>query len=449
MTSVSLSRRPLRHSLRYIGMAAMLASSLWLVACGGGGGGGGNGTTTVRALNLTSDLPSIDIFTGDTKQFSALTTDTLAPNASFEANTYTVNVKRAGDAATLLTGPYSLSKDQNYTMIVWGRETALRVSTLPENETAEISANNAKVRVFNATIDSGTLDVYITPTAIDIAETTPTQAAVTAGSLAGFRDIGAGTYRLRVTGTGDPADVRLDVPAVTIPDKQYSTLVLTATGSGGVLLNGTLIAQQGAKTSIKNTKARVRLAASVANAGLVSASIAGNSVFTNFRSPRVSTTYSLVDSGSAELTVRVNGNIVNTGPRTFAAGTDYTLLAYGTAAAGQVALFVDDNRVPGAATRAKVRLINGIASSDPLTLALDFATFIATNDVAAGTASAYALPNIGGSARIEITSQLVNNPLYTISQANTTLNLLAGQGVYTVFMLDGLTTPSGRFVKDR
>jgi Domain of unknown function (DUF4397) len=449
MTSVSLSRHSLRHSMRRIGMGAMLLSSLWLVACGGGGSGGGNGTTTVRALNLTSDLPSIDVFTGDTKQFSALTTDTLAPSTSFEANTYTVNVKRAGDASTLLTGSYSLSKDQNYTVIVWGRETALRLSTLPESETAEITAGNSKVRVFNATIDSGTLDVYLTSATADIAETTPTQATVTAGSLAGFRDISAGTYRLRVTGTGDPADVRLDVPAVTLTDKQYQTLVLTATGSGGVLLNGTLVVQQGAKTSIKNTKARVRMAASVANAGIVSASIAGNAVFSNFRSPRVSTTYSLVDSGTTDLTVRVNGNIVNAGPRSFAAGTDYTLLAYGTATAGQVALFVDDNRVPGTATRAKLRLVNGIASSDPLTLALDFATFIATNDVVAGTASAYALPNIAGSARIEITSQLVNNPLYTISQANTTLNLLAGQGVYTVFMLDGATTPSGRFVKDR
>jgi hypothetical protein len=441
MTSVSLSRP--RLLLRSLGIAAMLASSLWLAACGGSSGGGGNGTTNVRALNLASDLPSIDIFTGDTKQFSALATNTLAPNNSFEANTYTVNVKRAGDAATLLTGSYSLSKDQNYTVIVWGRETALRLSTLPESENVDnISAGNSKIRVFNATIDSGTLDVYLTSATADIAETTPTQSTVTAGSLAGFRDISAGTYRLRVTGTGDPADVRLDVPAVTLGDKQYQTLVLTATGSGGVLLNGTLLVQQGAKTSINNTKSRVRLAASVASAGLVTASIGSNTVFSNFRSPRVSTTYSLVDSGTTDLTVRVNGTIVNSGPRTFVAGNDYTLLAYGTATAGQVALFVDDNRVPATATRAKVRLVNGIAGSDPLTLALD-------NDVVAGAASAYALPNIAGSARIEVTSQLINNPLYTITQANTTINLLSGQGVYTVFMLDGATTPSGRFVKDR
>jgi hypothetical protein len=437
-------------SSRRLVLLASLASSVWLAACGGGGNSG-PGTTNLRALNLTSDVPSVDLFVGDTKQFSAVTTDSLAANVSFDASTYTLNVKAAGDSASLLSGSYSLAKDQNYTAVVWGRQTALRVSTLPENENADniTIANTARVRVFNATIDSGTLDVYITPATVDLAETTPTQSAVTAGSLAGFRDISAGTYRLRVTGTGDPADVRLDVPAVTFKDKQFTTLVVTATGSGGVLLNGTLIVQQADKTSFKNTKARVRLAASVANAGVVTASVGGTALFSNYRSPRVSTAYVLVDSGTPNVTVAVNGTAVSNATQTFAAGTDYTLLAYGTAAAGKVALFTDDNRVPGTTARAKVRLINGITGTDPLTMALDFQTFLATNDIVTGTASGYALPNVAGSARIEISSQLVVAPLYTISQANNTLNLLTGQGVYTVFMLDGLATPSGRFVKDR
>jgi hypothetical protein len=437
-------------STRRLVLLAALASSAWLAACGGSSGDG-NGTTNLRALNLTSDLPSLDLSVGDNKLFNALTTDTLAANANFEASTYTLSVKAAGDSTSLLSGSYSLAKDQNYTAVVWGRQTALRVSTLPENENVDniTVASTARVRVFNATIDSGTLDVYLTSPSADLAETTPNQSGVTAGTLAGFRDISAGTYRLRVTGTGDPADVRLDVPAVTLLDKQFVTLVVTATGSGGVLLNGTMILQQGNKTSFKNTKARVRLAASVASAGVVTASVGGTPLFSNYRSPRVSTAYALVDSGSPAVAVSINGSTVNNVARTFAAGTDYTLLAYGTAAAGQVALFTDDNRVPGTTARAKVRLINGLAGSDPLTMALDFQTFLATNDILTGTASAYALPNVAGSARIEITSQLLSAPLYTISQANNTLNLLAGQGVYTVFVLDGLAAPSGRFVKDR
>jgi Domain of unknown function (DUF4397) len=446
MTSVS----SLRNGARWFGLAAAMASSMFLAACPGGSSSSGGGTTTIRAINLTTDLPSVDIYTGDTKQFTAVTTDTLVSYVSLDANAYTLNVKAAGDGSTLLTGSYSLSKDQNYTAVVWGRQTALRVQTLPENEDpANITEGNSRVRVFNATVDSGTLDVYLTSATADLAETTPTQAGVPGGQLAGFRDISAGTYRLRVTTNGDPTDVRLDVPAVTLTNKQFATLVLTATGSGGVLLNGTLIQQQGAKTSIVNTKARVRLAASVAGAGVVSASVGGAALFNNFRSPRVSTTYALVDSGSKDVTVSVGGKSISSGPRTFAAGSDYTLLAYGSAATGKVALFTDDNRVAGSAGRAKLRLINGIDGADPLTLALDFANFIATNDVVSGTASPYALPNVAGTGRIEISSQLAAAPLYSIVQTNTTQTLLIGQGVYTVFMLDGSDKPTGRFVKDR
>lgn len=441
MTFASPSRR--------VALLAALASSLWLAACGGGGGSG-NGSTNVRAVNLASDLPGVDIFTGDTKQFSALTTDTLAPSLSIEANTYTLNVKAAGDGATLLTGSYALSKDLHYTAIVWGRQTALRLTTLPEDEDVNnIGTGNTRVRMFNATIDSGTLDVYFTSATADLAETPPTQALLNAGTLAGFREISAGTYRLRVTGAGDPSDVRLDIPSVVLPAKQYATLVLTATGTGGVLLNGALLAQQGAQTTMKNTKARVRLAASVASAGVVSATIGGNAVFTNYRSPRVSTSYALVDSGNVATSVTVNGAVVSNTARNFAAGSDYTLLTYGTPAAAKVVVFTDDNRVPSTTTRAKLRLVNGIAGSDPLTLALDFQNFVATNDVVPGTASAYAAPNIAGSARIEVTSQLVALPLFTVTTSNSGQTLLLGQGVYTVFMLDGLATPTGRFIKDR
>ena len=99
---------------RRLALLAALASSVLLAACGGGGGDGG-GNTNLRAINLTTDLPSVDLFTGDTRRFTALATDAVAASVSLGANTYTLNVKKANDPQTLLTGSYSLAKDQNYT----------------------------------------------------------------------------------------------------------------------------------------------------------------------------------------------------------------------------------------------------------------------------------------------------------------------------------------------
>ena len=445
MTPVSSSRR--------LALLAALASSALLAACGGGGGGSA-GNTNLRAINLTTDLPSIDLFTSDTRRFSALVTDAVAPAISLEANTYTLNVKKAGDGATLLTGSYTLAKDQNYTAVIWGRETALRVSTLPEDENTDniTDATNTKVRFFNATTDTGVVDVFITAANAELGEALPLQASLPSGSLSGFRDQSSGSYRLRITSAGDPNDVRLDIPSITLPAKKYVTLVLTA-GAGGVLVNGTLIEQRAGVTTLKNTKARVRMVASVAAAGNVGASLGGSTLVGALRSPGVGP-YTLVNSGAQELVVRVNGTPISTATRTFVPGADYTLLAYGAANAGQLTVLTDDNRLPSVNTRAKIRLVNGLTSTDPLTLQVDFLTQGATSDIAAGAASAYATVTSAGSARLDVTSPTATTPLYSVTAA-TSSALFQAQGVYTVFMLggavdgNGAPTSAGRLSRDR
>lgn len=421
MTSALTSRR--------CALIAALASSVWLAACGGGGGGDA-GTTNIRALNLTSDLASIDVYTAETKRFSAVNADAVTPKISFEAATYTLNVKRAGDGATLLTGQYALGKDANYTAVVWGRETALRLSTLPEDEnTGDIGAGNTRLRFFNATTDTGPVDIFITPAAADLGETAATQGNLASGSLSGFRELSQGTYRLRVTGVGDPNDLRLDIPSITLKDKSYATLVLTA-GASGVLVNGTLIEQRGDVTPLKNTKARMRVVASVNAGGNVNVAVGGRTLAGGLRSPSVGP-YTLVDAGAAvDLTVRVNGTVTTTGDRSFAAGTDYTLLTYGAAATPQVLALVDDNRLPTAATRVKVRLLHAAAGTDPLTLSIDYLAL--ASDVAVGAVSPFGTLNSNNSARIDVNSASGASAVFSATDVN-----LQGQAVYTVFVLGG------------
>jgi len=444
----------LAFSSRRQALLAALASTVLLAACGGGGGDG-PGNTNLRAINLTTDLPSVDLFTGDARRFNALTTDTVATSLSLEANTYTLNVKKANDPQTLLSGSYTLAKDQNYTAVIWGRETALRVSTLPEDENVDsiTDANNTKIRFFNATTDTGAVDVFITPASTDLGAAQPLQSSLTSGSLSGFRDTASGNFRLRVTGAGDPNDVRLDIASVTLPAKKYATLVLTA-GAGGVLVNGTLIEQRGAATTLKNTSSRVRMVASVANAGNISASLGNSTLVGALRSPGVGP-YTLVPAGNQALTVRVNGTVISSATRNFAPGADYTLLAFGAENAGQLSVLTDDNRLPSVNTRAKVRLVNGLSLAQPLTMQIDFLTQTATSDIAAGNGSAYATTAAAGSNRLDITSPTAAEPLFTLTAASGA-NLLQAQAVYTVFMLGGgpvtATTPAGqagRLSRDR
>jgi len=428
--------------LRRLALLAALASTLVLAACGGGGGGGGGGgSANLRGLNLTTDLPSVDLFANDVKQFSALNTDVLADKVALAAATYTVNVKRAGDGASLFTGSFAMTKDSNFTAVVWGRETALRVSTLPEDEKpADIATGNTRVRFFNATTDTGTLDVFITSATADLGETSPTQAALTGGTLSGFRDLSQGTYRLRVTGAGDPNDVRLDIPQIALTEKKFTTLVLTA-GASGVLVNGTLIEQQGPVTTLKNNQARVRVVAGVNNGGNVNVTLGSRTLAGGLRSPSVGP-YTLVNAGANDLTVRVNGSEISTASRTFLAGTDYTVMAFGLDGAGQVQLITDDNRLPNSSTRVKVRLMHAAAGVDPLTLSIDFLAL--GNDVVAGTASPFATTNSNPSVRIDVTSATSISTLFSATAVD-----LQGQSVYTIFMLGGNPEPTGVIRKER
>lgn len=457
MMSASPAAASAAQFLRRLAVFATVASSLVLAACGGGGGGG-NGSATIRAINLTTDLPSADLYTGDTKQFSALATDAMSSTTSLEANTYTLNVKAANDAAALFTGSYSLSKDQTYTAIIWGRQSSLKVSTIGEAEnTDDIASGNTRIRMFNATLDSGTVDVYVTTADVNPVDVSPVQSGLTSGTLAGFRELTAKEYRIRVTGTGDPSDVRLDIPAVTLAAKTYYTLVITQAGSGGVLLNATLIAQQGAKTTVKNTNARVRVAASVGNFGLVSARAGTTSLVSSWRSPKVGLSagdYVQVTAGATTLTTSINGTVQPGIATTLTAGSDYTLLVYGTAAAPLTALIADDNRVPNVASRAKIRVVNGLSGTASVAGLVSGSSNASTKDALSGQASEYTAVLASGTTKIEALSSEAFDPIFTETVSVSGTSLLAAQGVYTIFILDGQVTngaavPVGRLTKDR
>lgn len=422
---------------RTVQLALLCAVSL--AACGGGSDD--NGQAQVRALNLSSDVGQVDLYADDTRLFGGLATDVLSSTNGREAGSPELKVRRTGDSTNLITDTYTLSKDKNYTAIVWGRETSLRLITLPEDETdSDIATGNTRLRIFNATIDTGSVDVFVTSTNTDINEASPTQSSVASGQLGGFRELARGTYRLRVTGAGDPRDLRLDLPAITLTEKKHATLVLTP-GPGGVLVHATLIVQQGDMTLLKNRQSRVRVLASVSDAGNVSATLAGGTLVGGLRSPSVGP-YALVPAGTADLVVRVNGAVVPATVPAFVAGADYTLLAYGSSTAPQLRVLTDDNRLPTTANRTRVRLVNGTALADPVTLSVDYSAV--AFDVLAGQASPVATTTSGSSVRVDVTAASAATALYSATEVN-----LQSLSLYSVFLLGGNSTPTGVVRKER
>ena len=435
MTSPDLSRRK--------AVLATLSTTL-LAACGSGSSAG---STTVRTINLSSDLASLDLYIGGNKQFSAQASGVLSNYITLEANTYTINVNSAGNVSALFTNTYTLSKDAHFTTVVWGPQAALHVSALPEDyDTSTITAGNAQLRVLNATVETGPVDIFLTAPGADLTAGPAFISSVPSGTLTGFFPIAAATgssYELRITSQGNPKDIRLDIGAVSLTAGTYQTLVITA-GVGATLVNGQIIVQQGVVTPLVNAQSRVRFAASLDSNGSVAVTVGGTSLAPGALINSAQSAYTSVSAGNVPLVITVNGTPLVTTPQalTLAAGTDYTLLVYGPPSNPQLSILVDDNRLPLLAGRTKIRVVNGAGAVDAVAMTVDNVLPVETSYVAAGTSSAYAQINSDSAATITVGS--ATYPLFYTSPAVRGDQLL-GQAVYTMFILSGGATGSKPF----
>jgi hypothetical protein len=424
---------------KWLGSAAVSAA-IALTACGGGGSSSGN--ASVRLVNATLNHASIDMLANGTAAIGPTATDSASDYAGVPAGSPALQVNDVTSGSALATLAPSVGKDAHYVVIAYESGGALRTTVIAEDSAAP-AAGTASLRVFDAATDAGAIDVYVTDPATDITTlTSPTFTfpASTTLQLSGFLSIAPGTYRVRVTGSGNPVDLRLDMPTVTFTSQEVAALFLAPT-TGGTLVNGAVLAQQGPYTAGRNTSARVRLAAAVASGAAVSASAGTTVIANNAVAPAVGG-YLLVPAGAA-INVSVNGASVAAPATTLAAGSDSTLLIYGSAAAPTASLIADDNHLPTTSSNLKLRLLNGLTgAASPLTLDAAFA--VVASNVVPGTASPYSVVASSTALRIDVFSPASLTPIYSDPALS-----VPGNAVYTLFMLGDAATPIPLLRRDR
>jgi hypothetical protein len=405
-----------------------------LSACGGGGSGGGAGA--VRLVNASDAYATLDLYQSDTLVSAGVATGTAGAYAGLGAASYTMQLKSAG--TTVSTASRTVAADTSYTVIAYTTGQALKSVLLTDSETAPTSGS-AKLRVFNASVEAGTLDVYVT--APGAALSSPTIQALAGEHIGGYTEITAGSYEIRVTGTGDKTDLRLDIPSVTLTDQQIATLVVTGT-PGGVLVHGLVVNQKDTVTPRRNTSARVRLVASAASNASVAATVNGTPLSAGTLSPFIGN-YTLVPAGTLAMSASINGTALATPAGTLVAGSDTTLLVTGTVAAPALTLLNDDNSPALTTANTKIRLVNGVSGlAAPLSLLVDFAP-IATDLALAAASTPVSTP-----ATTDSVLQVTTATATLFDNTATPVALTAGH-VYTMFMVGDSTTPVGRLRRDR
>lgn len=436
------------------GFAALLAgSALLLAACGGSGGGSSDGNAAWRVVNLTEDVPSIDVYSGTTKSFAAVDVGTATTGATIATGSYTIKVTAKDDVTTILgeSFTFSPSKDKTFTSVVTGQKgTAIVRNLLDDEDTSGVAEGTSRVRVLNMATDSGGLDVYISNADDITTGVTANFQSPTQKQAVGFKDVSSGTYRLRVTAAGIPTDVRLDVSGLTIKSKEASTIVLTSAASGAQV-NAALIVQGGSVTRFTNTQARLRVVAGASNGAAVITTIDGVAFGSTLLSPTQGT-YKTVAAGTHSVAVSIDGTTVNTSSQTFKAGGDYTLVVTGSAASPLTPQFLEDDNSLPTAGYFRIRMVHADANYGALTASINGDTPKQFDEVAQNTTSAPAtqLLTVADASSIEVDTV---SPIQVVGTVSRTL---ASQGVYTLFVIGGKTdsgtgnaVPEIRLSKDR
>lgn len=426
---------------------ALALTACLLAACGGGTD---RTKAQVRMVNASSGYTQLDLRVDDQLRQGAVAYGAAAAYVEVDPGKAASTVSSAGSATPLLSFTPSVSEKKHYTLLAFGAAGALRQQTLDDNAGAP-DTGRALLRVFNAASDAGSLDIYLTGASDSLDTAVAIQTGAAFGALGAWITVNSANWRLRVTAAGSKTDVRLDVPVLSLPSKQLATLVLTP-GAGGVLVNALVLLQQGAITQQDSQQARVRLAAVLADSGVVGARVGPTSLISTPGTGDVSASpsldnYVLVPIGVSVVTVTVNGAVLTPPAKTLEAGRDYTFMVHGLLSAPQASWIDDDNRLPSDSGRAKLRLINALAdTAAPLAMTLDGRPVAGA--VGVGLASGYTLVSPvaagGTNGLLSITAAGVTTPVYTSpSQA------LTAAGSYSVLLTGRQASPSAIVRQDR
>jgi len=418
---------------------AAAVTAFALAACGGGAD---RSKANVRFVNASSGYAALDARVDDERRFASVAYGQGEAYLELDpdADAIDTDVTRPGSTTPLVSLTPAVSKRNFYTLLAWGAEGALKVTQLDDNA-AEPDSGKAQLRVFNAAADAGALDVYLTADADPLADAVARQAGAAVGSATGFATLNAGTWRLRVTGAGAKSDLRLDVGGLVLGSRQVVTLVLTP-GTGGVLVNALVLVQEGTVTAKANTQARVRVAAGVPDSGAVTALVGGQTLMDGVGAPAIGA-YALVPAGDQLVSVSVSGMALASSTVTLAAGSDHTLLVHSPAGAPVASWIADDNRLPAASGKAKLRLVHGMASAIG-SLALTADGLPIAGNLAVGTASAFTELPAAASIDMVVTASGAVLPVATLIDRS-----LSSGGVYSVFVLGSPSAVTALLRQDR
>jgi hypothetical protein len=212
--------------LRILGLA--LVAALGFAACGDDDDD--DITARLRVVHLSPDAAAIDVFVGETREFSNVAFAVPTPYQDVPTGDQTIRFVATGDTTTIGSSSEELELSESYTVLATGF--AESVTPLLLSDTTDAPAEGEiRLRLVHASPSTGAIDVYVGDPTDDISTVTPTLSNVAFGDVSNYLTLDEGTYRIRLTAVGDTEAV-IDEELTLSSGAVRTVIARDATGGG-------------------------------------------------------------------------------------------------------------------------------------------------------------------------------------------------------------------------
>jgi hypothetical protein len=214
-----------------LSMLGAAGAGLLLPGCGGAA----TDQASVRFTNATMDFSSADFaLAGSQAATSIANGGTTTGWVTLDSGTSQVSLSTAGSSTASLSESHAFAASSWTSVVAYGAlSQGVKLRYFDESDAVPTSGS-VNVRVFQGSPLLGSLDLYVSNES-SLTGLAPTAVVSGYEALSAFVTLVAGTYRLRITASGNQANVLYDLPTgVALGSKEVITLVVAARASGSL-----------------------------------------------------------------------------------------------------------------------------------------------------------------------------------------------------------------------
>src|SRR5688500_1319943 len=216
--------------------AVVVAATVALAGCEGTATGFITDSNTsgaqVRVFNAVTSAGAVDFLVDGQVVAASIGFGAASGYRAVSLGAHTLQVRSSSTGTSLLDLSRDFSAQGRFSLVPapgLGTSGALFLTDDPNPVTGQ-----GRVRVVHVAAAPGAVSVYVTAPDADLASATPTVAALPFGTASSYLNLAPGTFRVRVTPVGNPAQVRLDSGNLPIGAGSVRSLILTDSPGGGL-----------------------------------------------------------------------------------------------------------------------------------------------------------------------------------------------------------------------